>query len=249
MPHKLIRIASAERNIAQSISSTNFKISFNNAQSLQSVKRIIIKNAVLPNVMYNVNSLNNIFTYKIGATPFNITLSVGQYILSDLITAIEAHANALGVGLTILLNNTTKKLEFASTTPITYLTETENIMARILGLTSGSVGDVLTFPAPGFPDLSGVQTLYIASEVLSDGSNLIDAVLQAVPVIAVIPINVPYGGFAQYSTEHSDIDHIDYGSQSSGKNIQHIDVRVYDDTGDIVDFQGLDWVMILKIYY
>ena len=48
--HKLIRISSFERDYAQSVSSSDFKISFNNAPALQRVKSVIVKNVSISNI-------------------------------------------------------------------------------------------------------------------------------------------------------------------------------------------------------
>ena len=255
--HKLIRISSFERDYAQSVSSSDFKISFNNAPALQRVKSVIVKNVSIPNVGYNITDQtgiggqpgNNVFTYNIAGSPTSITLTPGFYDINQLITALTTDPNGVAVGLAIVLNNITGKLEFSSTTPIEYVPLTFNPMSRTLGIIDGSGGDVLTFNAEGLPDLTGDTELYIASETVSDGSNLVDAVLQAVPVVAVVPIRVPFGSVQHLEVNEAEVDEITYPSLGEGKNLQTMDIKVYNDKGQIVDLQGLEWVVVLKCFY
>ena len=49
--------------------------------------------------------------------------------------------------------------------------------------------------------------------------------------------------------ELPEIDDITYSSVGHGKNIQSIDITLYDNKGAVLDLQGLDINIILKIYY
>lgn len=255
--HKLLRISSFERDYSQSVSSTDFKISFNNAPALQRVKSIIVKNVSIPNVGYNITDQksasgqpgNNVFVFNILGAPTSITITPGFYNINELIAAIVADPAAVAVGLAITVNSVTGKLEFTSTTAIEYVPLTFNPMARTLGIINGSGVDVLSYDAEGLPDLSGDNELYIASETLSDGSNLVDAILQAVPVVAMVPIRVPFGSIQHLEVSEAQVDEITYPSVGQGKSIQTMDIKVYNDKGVIIDLQNLEWVMILKIYY
>lgn len=259
MDHKLIRIDSFERDQSLSESSSDFVLNYNNATALQGIKKVVMKNVEIPNVGYNINTTNNVFVFETLAPPFTYTITIpaGQYSIGDLIAAIEADASAIAVGLTITLNSLTGKLEFASTTAIQYEPPPSlggnSPMARTLGLftslTNIPTGEVLSFNAEGFPDLSGNNILYISSQTLSDGSHLVDKLLQAVPVFGIVPITVPFGSIQTYETQHPELDDVEYPSFREGKNIQTIDIKVFDDRGRVVDLGGLDWRMILKVYY
>jgi hypothetical protein len=250
MDHKLLRISSLERDLAQSESSSSFRLNFNNASAVQGVKRIVLKNISIPNVGYNIVSTeNDTFSFRVATVQKDILVPEGFYSINELITALEADAEAIAVGLSITLNTITGKLQFTSTTPIQYLSAPTNSMARTLGILQGTVSDVALFDAEGLPDLTGDTELYIASEALSDGANLVDAVLQAVPVLGIVPIRVPFGSIQHIEVSDADVDEVVYLDQDTGKSIQSMDIKVYNDRGKIVNLQGLDWVMILKLYY
>jgi hypothetical protein len=228
MRSRQMRISSKERIVEESDSSSSFVVNFNNCSDMQLVKKIVIKQVSIPNVGYNINESNNTFTFNILTLPTIITLTQGQYDITQLIAAITADAAALAVGLAITVNATTGKLEFTSTTAIEYLTKTQgNLMADNLGIKTGSGGDVLSYDADGFPDLRGDQELYIGSSTLGDGNNLCDPRLQIASIAAIVPVTVPYNFTEHYTTEHESIDDIHYPSAGG----------------------GLDWVMIVKMYY
>ena len=89
--------------------------------------------------------------------------------------------------------------------------------------------------------------MFVASKVLSKGSNFIDAnQRQELPVFAVIPCDVPFGSIKHYETEHDDLDIVNYNSET---DLQTIDIRLYDGRGTLLNFEGEDVNIILKIYY
>lgn len=250
---KLIRINSEERTIMDH-SSNNFTVNFGNSNQLADINRIVIKHVSIPNVQYNIrvaaglNPVGNIFTYDNGATQ-NITVTPGFYTYSQLITAITSDAQALADGLAITLNAITKKFEFTSTTPITYLSQANgNNMAAVMGITANSGALVLAFNAQGLPNLATHPNIYIASSAISDGSNMVSPTLGSLPICAVIPIDVAFGGIIQYTSQQEHLDDIHYISYANGKSIQNVDLRVYDGDANLIDLQGLDWTIVIKAY-
>lgn len=244
--HKLLRINSNERDNKTNTTS-DFVVSFNNADALQSVKRIVIKQIDIPMVFYNINSSNNTFVYEVSSVESQIILPVGNYTVASLIIGLEELLTAVGFGIELV--SFLGKFSFTTTTAITYLTSERNPLAKVLGITQQSEGDVSTFLAGGFPNLAGPAEVYIASKTLSDAANLLDPVLYSLPVFASVPITVPFGAIEHYVSSHPEIDDIIYSSVGHGKNIQSIDITLYDNKGAVLDLQGLDLNIILKIYY
>lgn len=251
---RLVRINSEERRNPLTSSSNNFFVNFGGSTQLMDINRIVIKQVSIPNVQYNVrpalglNPVGNVFMYNNGALQ-NITVTPGFYTIAQLITAITSDPQAVADGLTITFNAVTKKLEFASVVPITYLSQASgDNMAAILGILADSAPLVLAFSAQGFPNLATHPNIYIASSALSDGSNMVSPTLGSIPVCAIVPIDQPFGSILQYTSQQEHLDDIHYISFANGKSLQSVDLQVYDGDANLIDLMGLDWTIIIKAY-
>jgi hypothetical protein len=250
----LVRINSEERIGPLTSPSSNFAVTFPNATQIMSIGRTVIKTISIPNVQYNVrpalglNPIGNVFSYDNGA-PQSITITPGYYNINTLMSAIMADAQAIADGLTLSLDPVTLHVLFSSVTPISYFNITSgNNIAPILGITADSAPLVLAFTAQGLPNLATHPCLYIASQTLSDGNNMLSPTLSMIPVVAVVPINVQFGDIISYVTQEEHLDDVHYPSVSNGKTLQKVDLRVYDGDANLVDLQGLDWTIVFKVY-
>jgi len=251
---RLVRINSEERKSAATVDSNFFTVNFQNSTQMMDINRIVIKQVSIPNVQYNVrpalglNPVGNVFTYDNGALQ-NIVVPPGQYNSASLTAAINTSAQAIADGLILTLNPVTSHIEFTSTTPIAYLSQSSgNSMAKILGIRVDSAPASLAYTATGLIDLSVHPNLYIASKALSDGANMVSPTLGSLAICAVIPVDKPFGDVLHYVSPHEHLDDIHYISYSSGKSLQEIDLAVYDGDANLIDLQGLDWTIVLKTY-
>ena len=251
---KTIRINSEERQNPSSTSSNRFNVNFGNNTGLMAINRVVVKHVSIPNVQYNVrpalglNPVGNVFSYDNGSLQ-SITLTPGNYNINTLISALMADAQAISDGLTLVLNPLTLHIEFSSGVPISYFSQASgNSMAKLFGITADSAPAVTEFTAPGLPDLSVHPNLYIASKTLSDGASMVSATLGPLSVFAIIPINKPFGEILHYETQQEHLEDIHFGSYSSGKSLQAIDIAVYDGDANLLDLQGLDWTLIVRAY-
>jgi hypothetical protein len=166
------------------------------------------------------------------------------------LTALNADATLAALGFNATFDAVTNKVNFTSTTTIKYLNEASgNKMARTLGILTDSIGEVLSYGATGFVDLSGVQEVYIRSSKIADGSNMVNVDSLTSPIIAHIPITVPFGAWQHYLSEHPEIDDIEYPSLRLGNTLRKADIQVCDKYGNILDLGGLDITLIMKIYH
>jgi hypothetical protein len=248
----LLRISSLNKK-PESNSNTDFSVNFGNGDVVQGTNRIIVKSIDIPNVFYNLR--NDVFTnkteftYEIAGAPTTIVLPEGQYTITQLITALTTDVTLAALGLAITKNAITGRLEFTSTTPMEFLSQADgNGMASVLGILVGSGGDVLAFNATGFPDLSGVQEIYITSPELADGSNLITNGGLTFSVLAHIPMTVDFDEIEHWRAYDANLEEITYLSYDTGKNIRDVTIQVRDRHGDILDLQGLNVTIILDAF-
>lgn len=246
---QLLRISSKDRDKDQSLSSSSFKISFNNASNLQSIKRIVVKTVTIPNSFYNINEFNRTFTYKTDEITFvSVTIPSGQYNIEDFITAFNL--SLAGIGMTASLNTVTGKLQYVNTTTIRYLNQEDgNAMADVLGIKTSATENVSSYSSEHLPNLSGTSEVYVVSNVLSDNSNMINKSLLSLPVLVCVPITSSFGSLTHYYANDSLLEEVVYYSQRLGKNIQSVDIKLIDRNGNLLDLQGLEFEMILRVYF
>ena len=245
---KLIRVNSKERDPLLSTSSSKFVIKYDaNDPTLSKIHSIALKSASIPNSEYNVTLANNSFTFSTGGVSSTIPLLIGNYTIATLITALVTSAQGIAVGMGITINTVTGKLEFTFTTPSRLLTDDEgNKLAITTGILKGSLIDVPVFEVVGLPNLIGLENIYIACTELSGGDYFIDAALGQLNVFAHIPVSVPFGQIQQYLTADQMSDTIKFVAD---RNLDYLSIALYDDRGLVIDLQGLEWSMHLKIYY
>jgi len=247
MSHKLLHISSRDKD-GSSESNSNFSVSFSNSDVLQAVKKITLKSVSIPNTVYNVNQYNNEFTYKIAGTPTSVTMDPGQYSQSEFKTEFETILS--GLAMSIVIDPNTKRIFATTTTPIEWLTISENKMAEILGIETGSGGDVTFFNAQHVIALEGLRSVFIDSIEGGEGNMLSSRNSQQQNIIGIVPMTVGFGFIEHYKTDHSEIDDQDiHRGNPSGRNIQKISIKLLDEKQNVIDLNGHHVEMILKIHY
>jgi hypothetical protein len=243
MPSKLIKISSIHKQSNQS--SNDFNTTINNCPQLAKAIRLSIKSIVIPNVGYNIKSTSNTFSYGLSGVAQTVVIPIGQYTIDELIAVLIADSTLSTAGFAITLNNITKKLQFTSTSNIDYEDISTNPMAKILGIETSTL-NTLSYDSAGMVDLTSDKEIYVVSNTLANGHNLISSsTAKNLPVIAVVPINVGFGSMINYSTQHDDIDSINY--PMNGINICNFGVALYNEHEELLDLHNHDWVMIVKI--
>ena len=249
--HCLVRISSAER-LPGSVSSSDFRVSFQNVSELARVTSIVVKQVTVPNVEYNI-PVPVVARFGIQSADFvNIPIPAGQYTMTQLLAVIAAYPIS-GFFITGVQDPATLIVTFQFNNGFYGLglvsLQDGNTAAPYFGITATTSRNEGPTACQGLPNLSGPRNFYIASNVLGEGNNLLSPTFPRVGVFACIPLSVPFPGIEHYVCEHETLDRIDYPSQGQGKSLQTIDVRLYDANARIVDLKGLDWSFVLKVYH
>lgn len=154
------------------------------------------------NTVYNVDARNNrlyFIEFDTISTIRSITVPVGNYTITSLITQINTSMTAAGTNVYTLTNNT-----LINIITITAATKTFNLVAGPndlyyeLGFDSSvfTTNVALTAVATNTFDMSGLKCLNIISSSFGTGVNVICGINKS--VLASIPINVPYLGVISY---------------------------------------------------
>lgn len=245
---KLIRVNSKDRDSILSTSSSKMVINFNtNNPNISQIHSLALKSCSIPNSQYNITTVNNSFTFSTGGVPATIPLLIGNYSITTLINALVTSAQGIAVGMGIVVDPITGRLEFSFTTNSRLLTVAEgNLLGDDMGILVGSGADVPLFLASGLPNLIGLENIYIACNELSGGDYLIDASLDQLNIFAHVPVDVPFGQIQHYLTSDQESDMIDFPSD---RNLDSLTITLFNDRGEVIDLEGLNWQMILKVYF
>jgi hypothetical protein len=262
MNHNLLRVSSDFKQLGFSESNTNFIQCYNNIHANEGVVRCVMKSCDIPNVFYNIDNIgynftntgNNTFTWTNASNVTALTtIPRGQYTIAQLLALINTafySAYTPNGSVSLILNPITQKIYISNTSGQSFGISINSPIAPYLGMLS----DVpwTTTPAvlfAGFPNLAGIQEVYITSQKISDGSNMIVASNTMYPVILNVQMSVPFGAFQHYETNHPEIDDIEYTSISQGTSIRQVDIQLRDRFGNILDLGGLPFNLIMKIYH
>jgi hypothetical protein len=243
-----MRINSKERDTILSSSASDMVIKFDaNNPTISQIHSIAFKSCGIPNTENNIDLTNNSFTFSTGGVSVSIPLLAGNYTINTLIAALVTSAQAIVVGMGIVIDQPTGRLEFSFTTASRLLSTADgNKLASTLGIGSGSLIDIPVWLAPDLPNLIGLQNIYIACNELSGGDYMIDSALGQLNVFSHVPVSVPFGTIQHYISNDQESDLLLFPAD---RNLDQLTIKLYDDRGQIIDLQGLEWQMILKLYY
>ena len=255
----LVKVSSEDRD-PESISASDFIVSYNNAPCMANVNKLAIKNIIVPNVFYNINSSgynrrnsgnNKLFVKNItSGVEFSIEVNPGNYTISELITEINTLLSLSVAGLSITQDTITKKLKFTSSGDLFgYSTDSMGTYLGMINPPDFDSSGLLVYQLEGFSNLSGVKEVFVSSSKMSDGTHLVVAQGNTLPVFATVPISVGFSEFQSYIAPSSPLDEVLFPSFTAGSNLRSIDVRVLDSYGNILDLGGLNIVIIFKSYH
>jgi hypothetical protein len=121
-------------------------------------------------------------------------------------------------------------------------------MAPVLGFNSNityiPTTQIIRMPDP--PDLSGINSVYIHSEALSDGSG-IDASKGIINLVESVSMaTTAYGTFAYKQNTDTELCTINY---TMPKNLNVIDIRLRDREGNLLSIGTKRLTLMVKMYY
>ena len=261
MTHNLLRISSDFKQVGFSESNSNFTQCYNNIHANEGVFRVVMKSCDIPNVFYNIdnkgynftNTGNNKFVWVDASNQTQVnTIPRGQYSITQLLSAInlilfsEYTPNG---SVKLIYDTITQKIYISNMSGQNFGISINSTIAPYLGILSDISPTSNTVYFAGFPNLAGIQEVYITSQKISDGSNMIVASNTMYPVILNVQMSVPFGSFQHYETNHPEIDDIEYPSISQGTSIRQVDIQLRDRFGNILDLGGLPFNLIVKVYH
>jgi len=218
----------------------NFKNLLSDEQHMLK-SEVIVLNAQIPVSFYVINEYNNVLKISgPGIITTSITCDTGNYNANTLITELKSQFTNAGVLFSsIKINKNSGKLVFTATSITNY--SFSGSMLDIIGSTTSITSSSNIYRCIYPLNLLGVQKLSIKSEKLAvQTASSVDYSVSN--TLVTIPVDV------------SPFSMISYTSQSdANKNllniriVNEIDIRVYDENNNLVNFNNLDWNITLVI--
>jgi hypothetical protein len=257
------------------MSTSNFEVLYGNTQLIQSISRIVMINADIPNVFYNINSTgynfqnigNNRFIYtNSGNVSIAVVIPQGQYTIQQVLDIINNDIVLNGLytptnGIILSLDPITGKVKYNNTTGsqlfginnglnIPNFPNLTSTLSNYLGFQNGIPWAYnFSVSSLNFPNLNGLAEVYITSQKMSDFSSLVAGYGIVYPVILNIPLDKPFGSYVNYKNYDPELADIEFPSITQGVNLQSIDLQVRDKWGNILDLSGLPFNLICKVYH
>ena len=202
---------------------------------------VAVQNAQIPMSFYNVNVYNNILQITYNSLPYTITLTRGNYNSNTLITEITSQlAGQLITDITITISSVTGIIKLVRSGGLNFTILSTGTINKTLGFATGtnytSVAGILNAPFP--LNLLGLLKLKIASLELST-YNFDSSVLGNLNIIATIPIEAGTFGLIQYD------NFANIQSLINNKSLDGFDLQIYGDDNNLVNFNGIDWNIVL----
>ena len=253
---RLIQINSKDRINPQNTTSSSFTINLGNDEKINSVRGIAIKEVEFVNSYFNLEYYNNTFFFHTGAGEQSITVTIGQYTITTLIAEIIAKLALLGVPITatIIKNSLTHKLTWNVNVAMRFyeykVSDGEkNPIAEVLGIVGDTNVPVLSFNSGGIPDLCGVKSVYIISRELAGGSCVSSREGgRKVSLVDVIPVNAGFLEVNYSVNSDSETDNHVYDDVIQN-NLSTISIELRDSDNNLLNSNGHNFNMIIKIFY
>lgn len=243
---RFLRITSKDKT-ATSVSNSDFFVDLKEAVLTQKIRSVMVHQALVPNVFYNINATNNEIKFtENGQAATSATLPIGQYTLGDLQAQLKIAMDAKFVGTTVAVTQEalTKKLVFTYTGQTVSLDNTSTL-ADVIGLTS-SAGLVASQTMDYITNLRGYDEVYIHSRLIAPG-NMIDGNYGGISVIASVSLNdAVFGQVAYYQSSAEEENVIRYNRPT---DLSNINIILRDSEGNRLDIGTSSMTIILRVTY
>lgn len=243
---KLVRISSKSRD-GDSKSKYDFKTSSNDFM-LHNIKRIILKSITIPNTMYNVNQYNNKLVYttpSIDAIVKIVTVEPSQYTAVEFMDALVIQFGLAGVVLNYGIDSKTYKITLTFNTPVS-LQGDISTMNDVIGMDESITTANTIIPLPHIVNFAGLLKVYVGSHQMTRGTTMTSSDKSHIKIFTEVPITVPFGGI-----QHRTIDNmnsLDEATHSTPFNLSNNDITLYDQNLNVIDLNGADVEIVLKVF-
>jgi hypothetical protein len=199
----------------------------------------------IPYTYYNVTSNNNTVVFDEGGGNITVTITAGQYTLTQFLSALKTALDAsAGTGVfTITAGTNTYKVTIASTVNFIYR-GTLSTINRLIGFANTDTTSGASHTGTKVYNMGGTNYIDILSNYYSTHGNRIQqSNLSGTNIIARIPVsNYSFGETIYYQ---SFVPHILKIKKDDRRNI---DLILHDEFGNQLDLNGQEWYIQFKYH-
>jgi len=252
--YKRVVINSDQRLNESTTSTNNFSVDIKDSFDLQGISHIAVESVSCSNLQYNINSSNNVIRVDNGGLSVSLTMTQGQYDITQFMTALQALLNTLAPTFTVSQDAITKKLLIESTGPQFTFHKASTTMDKVIGLSFGTsvgisssiVGLVETIIPTNVPNLGGLDAVFFHSRQLA-GHSASNATVGTISLLSYMSFfDIPFGGSGTRYVNDIEMSKIRY---SQPRNISVIDIKARDVNGNLVELQNSPVQIIIRCYY
>lgn len=203
--------------------------------------RILIglTNLTIPNSIFNFTTNNNTITFTQSSSTQAVSVSVGNYSASTLVTVLNTAITAAGLNITVSFDEENALFTFTGSSAFTIDSAT---MSRQLGLNNQlPTASGTTYTATQVCDFAGATNLYIRIRNVS--MNNLDSRGKTSNIIASIVNNVNYGDYIFYTPP--EVLYFMINEQQ----LSHIDIEITDQEGNIINLNGATFNLTLSVHF
>jgi hypothetical protein len=194
---------------------------------------ISVLSVQIPNIFYSINEYNNVLNYEVGTTSYSLSITQGFYNANTLISYLTANMS----GFTITFNTINGFLTFTnSSSDFTFLSSSTTTSVLGFNTTISSSSYTLTMSYP--LNLYGSLKIKITSNLLKTNNYDSDCDVQ---VLAIIPKSAAPYQLIEWENRSN------FRNVLSVRQIDEIDLQLYDDNNNLLNMQGLNWSINLRL--
>lgn len=201
-----------------------------------------VKHAVIPYSYFNINKNNNQLFIRLYNTQgftqnLSYSLSFGNHTIASLLTELKF---ILGTAFTITYNSITNKLTFIHST-YEFVLLSNSTCLEIIGFAIGYDITTInkTLESNTNVNLQSVQCICINSNIHTNSINTSN--INNAHALANIPINQTPFSMITYMNSSN------YRVNTYANNLNQINIKLLDQSGNIINLNGLHWTMTLQV--
>ena len=195
-----------------------------------------VQYASIPYSFYNINSTNNLLNYTLNSVSYSITITSGNYNITQLITSLKS----LMSGFTISYSSITSKITFShSTYNFSFLST--STCQEILGfeLKTTYTSTLLSLVSVSCISLISIKCINVVSNLLTYNINKSNPNNQS--ILCCIPITTQPNSIIEYKNNNN------FRSNLFINQISNIIIKLTDQNNNILDLNGLDFFFTIQL--
>ena len=222
----------------QTLFPVNNDWTINFSQNYQKIHKIKFLGGFLCNSQYIINANNKTITVNYLGVNYPLTLPEGNYTPISLSAQIQAtlNTNSFAGTFTITSSTLTNKLTFACNLPVIYRFSLNVSLGRITGFSSTDTVATTNIIAQNVFQITTTRYYTVFMKEIISGYDV-----SVSGHTFLIPNNVNAGEYCFISPSTNINNSIDFPQ----KNIQRLSIKIYDEDGFLVLFNGAEYSLIL----